>query len=282
MDSIEIIEYERKHRSEVLSLMFYSRLVHTHLDWYQVGHWLDSEPHHVHLMYEDKHLAGVMGVNSSVSGIGWVRLVAIQQRSEATRVMNLLWRSLLPTLIAEGMHTISILVINPWLLNCLGELAFSYLEDVVTLQRGDQPLPEIPVTDVQVRNGYLEDIAEIAAVDHAAFDPAWQLSTRELRQAQRQAASSTIAVYDGQVVGYQLSTKHQNSGHLARLAVHPAIQGKRVGSALLHHLLENMAYRGVRSMTVNTQASNTFSQRLYQRYGFFRNGYDIPIWQAKI
>ncbi|MCA9914940.1 MAG: GNAT family N-acetyltransferase [Anaerolineae bacterium] len=282
MDAVEIIEYERKHRSEVLSLMFYSRLIHTHLDWYQVGHWLDSEEYHVHLMYEDHYLVGVMGANASVSGVGWVRLIAIQQRSEAARILNSLWQSLLPKLKVEGMQTISILVINPWLKEYLGDLGFSFLEDVVTLQRGDQPLPDPPVTDVQIRNGYLEDIAGIAAVDHSAFDPAWQLSLRELRQAQRQTASSTVAVYDGQIVGYQLSTKHQGSGHLARLAVHPAIQGKRVGAALLHHLLENMAYRGVRSMTVNTQASNTFSQRLYQRYGFFRNGYDIPIWQAKI
>lgn len=282
MNAVEIIEYERKHRSEVLSLMYYSRLIHTHLDWYQVGHWLDSEPNQVHLMYENNHLAGVMGANASVSGIGWIRLVAIHQREEAARVMDTLWRSLLPRLKTEGMHTVSVLVINPWLLDHLDGMGFSYLENVVTLQRGQQALPDPPVTDIQIRNGYLENIAGIAAVDHAAFDPAWHLSTRELRQAQRQAASSTIAVYDEQIVGYQLSTRHQGSGHLARLAVHPSIQGKRVGAALLHHLLENMAYRGVRSMTVNTQESNTFSQRLYQRYGFFRNGYDIPIWQAKI
>jgi len=135
---------------------------------------------------------------------------------------------------------------------------------------------------VQVRNAYLEDLANVLAVDHAAFEPAWQLSARELRQAQRQTASSTVAVFNGQIVGYQLSTKHQGSGHLARLAVRPEIQGKRVGAALLYHVLESFSHRGVRTMTVNTQDSNTYSQRLYERYGFFRNGYDIPIWQIQV
>jgi RimJ/RimL family protein N-acetyltransferase len=38
----------------------------------------------------------------------------------------------------------------------------------------------------------------------------------------------------------------------------------------------------VRSLTVNTQASNHRSQRLYLRYGFERNGYDLGVWQAHL
>ncbi len=278
----EIAVYERKHRSEILSLLYYSRLVHTHLDWFQVGHWLDSERHHTYLLYEDHQLQAMLGASASVSGVGWLRLAAVRQRDRTADALRTLWEVLVPQLRSEAIRTLSVLVINPWLKEYLPALGFSYVEDVVTLQRPEQTLPDPPTTDVQIRNGYLEDIAAILAVDHAAFAPAWRFSARELRQAQRQTASSTVAVYNDQIVGYQLSTKHQGSGHLARLAVIPQIQGQRVGAALLHHVLESFAHRGVRTMTVNTQESNTYSQRLYQRYGFFRNGYDIPIWQTTL
>jgi hypothetical protein len=38
----------------------------------------------------------------------------------------------------------------------------------------------------------------------------------------------------------------------------------------------------VLSTTVNTQESNVRSQHLYTRFGFARNGYDLPVWMADI
>jgi ribosomal protein S18 acetylase RimI-like enzyme len=63
------------------------------------------------------------------------------------------------------------------------------------------------------------------------------------------------------------------------LAVLPDMQGKRIGAVLLDNLISKFNRRGVRSLTVNTQQSNIRSQRLYARYGFHRNGFDLPIWQ---
>jgi ribosomal protein S18 acetylase RimI-like enzyme len=92
----------------------------------------------------------------------------------------------------------------------------------------------------------------------------------------------TVAERDSAIIGYQLSTLYFDGGHLARLAVHPSAQGGGVGAALLHDLIQRFMRRGVGSITVNTQASNTRSQRLYQRFGFERNGYDLPVWIAEI
>ena len=51
---------------------------------------------------------------------------------------------------------------------------------------------------------------------------------------------------------------------------------------LLIDLLSRFERRGVLSMTVNTQASNTRSQRLYTGFGFERTGYDLPVWMVEI
>ena len=80
------------------------------------------------------------------------------------------------------------------------------------------------------------------------------------------------------IVGYQMSTLYFDGAHLARLAVTPRVQGQRVGSALVEDMLGHFHQRGVQTMTVNTQQSNAISQQLYERQGFRRNGYDLPVW----
>jgi ribosomal protein S18 acetylase RimI-like enzyme len=62
------------------------------------------------------------------------------------------------------------------------------------------------------------------------------------------------------------------------LAILPAAQGQGVGAQLLSDMVMRFTRRGFRSFTVNTQETNERSQRLYQRFGFVRNGYDLPVW----
>jgi ribosomal-protein-alanine N-acetyltransferase len=118
-------------------------------------------------------------------------------------------------------------------------------------------------------------------VDHAAFSPLWQLSYSDLFHAQRIATRCTLAVKHDRIIGYQLSTMYRQTGHLARLAVLPEHQGTGVGAALLDNLIRYFIGRSVRTLTVNTQGTNTRSQRLYTRSGFRRNGYDLAVWTSE-
>lgn len=275
--------YERQHREHLLNALFYSRRVHSHLDWYRPGQWLELADAQVFSAWAansaQAELCGFIGMSSPLNGAAWLRLGAIQNTADPHTVLDAVWSAAYEQLYAQGARVFAVLVINQWLKAYLSDLGFRYLEDVVTLQRSGQGLPaERKPHRVRIKPGYLEDLPELERIDHAAFDPPWQLSLGELRQSQRQAASCTLAELDGELVGYQLSTRHQSSGHLARLAVVPGYQGQRIGTALLHDLIRNFNRRGVRSMTVNTQISNHHSQRLYQRYGFRRNGFDLPIW----
>ncbi|MDQ7024162.1 MAG: GNAT family N-acetyltransferase [Anaerolineae bacterium] len=275
-----LVDYERKHRHDVLSLLFYSRRTHTHLDWYKTGHWLDLQGNMIQLAYDGKgKLIGVLGLSAVLNEGCWLRLLAIAQGADIRHILTVLWQSLCPRFENAGVRTVAILVINNWLTAYLPLMDFRYIEDVVTMHRTGVDLPTAPTHPLLLRNGYSEDIADMMRVDHAAFPSPWQMTRADFFNSQRQAASCTLAEYKGRVVGYEVSTRHHTSGHLARLAVIPQLQGKRVGSVLLHNLLSKFNRRGVRSMTVNTQQSNIRSQRLYARYGFRRNGFDIPIWQ---
>jgi ribosomal-protein-alanine N-acetyltransferase len=275
-----LVNYKREHRHDVLSLLFYSRRTHNHLDWYKAGQWLDLQGNTIQLAYDNNgKLIGVMGLSTALNHGSWIRLLAIAQGYDVGLVLKILWQALCPQLESKDIQTVAVLIINTWLSNYLPALGFQYIEDVVTLHRTGIPLAAPLQHNLTLRNGYSEDIAEIMQVDHAAFTPPWQMTRTDIYHSQRQAASCTIAEYEGQVIGYELSTRHHTSGHLARLAVLPDMQGKRIGAVLLDNLISKFNRRGVRSLTVNTQQSNIRSQRLYARYGFHRNGFDLPIWQ---
>jgi ribosomal-protein-alanine N-acetyltransferase len=136
--------------------------------------------------------------------------------------------------------------------------------------------------DITVRLVRAEDLPTLAQVDQAAFAPPWQMTFSELRQAERVSAICTVALYQERIVGYQLSTLYFDGAHLARLAVLPEMQGKGIGGLLLSDVLRYFSRRGVFVMTVNTQSSNEVSQRLYMRFGFRHNGYNLPVWMADI
>jgi [ribosomal protein S18]-alanine N-acetyltransferase len=278
-----VVDYERQHRQDVLSLLFYSRRTHTHLDWYKTAQWLELAGNVIKLAYDSNHqLLAVLGISAPLNGGSWIRLLAIAQGVDASLTLHALWSATEQHIPQTTIRTIAILVINTWLSAYLPPLNFKYVEDVITMHRTGVELPASPAQHLLLRNGYSEDLDAILRVDHAAFIPPWQMTRADLYHSQRQAASCTLAEYDGQVIGYELSTRHHTSGHLARLAVLPAMQGKQVGAVLLHNLLSKFNRRGIRSMTVNTQQNNIRSQRLYMRYGFYRNGFDLPIWQYDV
>jgi ribosomal-protein-alanine N-acetyltransferase len=108
------------------------------------------------------------------------------------------------------------------------------------------------------------------------------MTRSELHQAQRVAAFCTLAKHNDSIVGYQISTQYRDGAHLARLGVDPEWQGQGIGTLLLQNLLSRFYQRQITTVTVNTQASNIRSQRLYRDFGFYRNGYDLPVWSVSL
>lgn len=273
-----ITPLERPHRDAALDLLFYSRRHHTQLDWQSAGRWLEQEGIATALAWQGEQLIGMMGMSAPADGTAWVRLLAVHDAHNPKDILPLLWRALCQQTTARVAYW---LVTERWVSGDLPALGFRYQEDVIMMSRVGTTLPPAPTAYVSVHNAYLEHVAELVRVDHAAFPPEWRMTADELRHAQRHATACTLASDDtGAIVGYHLSTRHQNTAHLARLAVLPSQQGKGIGASLLRQMIEGYLRRGVNAISVNTQASNARSQALYARYGFVRNGYDLPIWRC--
>jgi len=149
---------------------------------------------------------------------------------------------------------------------------------VITLKRRRGPMPTVEAPYVVRDVESAEDMARIADLDAAAFDPPWVYGLDTLQVAQRYASTLTVIEQKGEMLGYQLSTQHGLDGHLARLAVLPHMQGHGLGGMLIGEMVRFFAGRGISTVTVNTQEDNLHSQHLYERVGFVRTGHSVPVW----
>ncbi|MCY3575597.1 MAG: GNAT family N-acetyltransferase [Chloroflexi bacterium] len=279
---LQIAPYARQHRRPLLDLMNRSRWTHTHLDWQSIPDWLADESAAVWLAFADNELLGYIGLSQSVAGWRWLRLLGIGELRKPRLILRQLWARAEAACQDAADAGIACLMLANWLPAYFAELSFQYRDDLAMLQHIGSRLPPRRDSLAAVRPLESEDLPQLAGIDKLAFAPPWQIERAELWQAYRACAFSTVATIRGAVVGYQLCARHDAAAHLARLAVHPAHQGRGVASLLLHELLSDLLRRGISAISVNTQASNHRSQRLYQRFGFLHNGKEYPVWQKTL
>lgn len=213
--------------------------------------------------------------------IAWIRLFAVAHGVPPDQVWEAMWSDAVPKL-KEFCGSLRIVAIPlyHWFSKILETSGFNRDHRVVVLswEPGDRPLAPHP-GGLLIKPMTLEDIPEVEKVDVAAFGGVWQNSQSCLEIAYRQAALASVALMNGQLVGYQISTATQMGGHLARLAVLPEYQQLGIGYALVDDLLSQFEKRGARNVTVNTQHDNHISLALYQKAGFRLTGEEFPVYE---
>jgi ribosomal protein S18 acetylase RimI-like enzyme len=279
---ITITVFERQHRRATRELIFRSHLVHAHLDWQETDEWLNNVPPFTWVAWKGTRAVGLASFSEPLGGATWLRVAAADYDEDVAGVMRLLWEHALPDLRAAHATHCAVLLINDWLEPHMRDFGFGFHEKVITLKRSTNAMPDEARNPFMVRAFTPADMSSIITLDQAAFSPPWQMTDGEIRVAERMAVSCTVAVYEECVVGYQLSTIYFDGGHLARLAVAPDMQGRGVGKAILSDLIYRFGRRSIYAVSVNTQETNIQSQRLYERLGFRRNGYDLPVWMTAI
>jgi len=275
---LSVRPYSRRDLTPMRNLTFYNFRVHTHLDWQTIHEYLLSEPPNLWVAHRDGHLVGTLGLSEPINRTCWIRVLAVVDNEDVNTVLRALWEAIMPYLSAMQMQTVAVLLMRDWVRLWANSLGFAYTEDIVTLRYYRRQPPPAPETTVTIHPVEYDQLPQVHAVDDEAFSDPWRMTPQEIRLGVRTSAYSTIARADGDIVGYQIATTHGLNGHLARLGVRPGYQGRGIGGALVHDMIARFHDLGIHSITVNTQDSNVRSQRLYERYGFTRNGYDLPVW----
>ena len=127
-----------------------------------------------------------------------------------------------------------------------------------------------------------KDLPTIAQLDKDSFIPLWHYALPTLQLAFQHAAIATVWEEKKRILGYQICSVADEGGHLSRLAVHPEVQGKHIGTKLVQDLINRFVRRGVFTITVNTQQNNLASLAIYHRLGFEYMQENYPVYAYKL
>jgi ribosomal protein S18 acetylase RimI-like enzyme len=265
-------------RQRLANLIHFEPYIHRHLDWRAPLDWIGRQPF---LTAEiGGRLVGAVACPPDPPGVAWIRLFAIAAGNEASFIWHKLWSVVLESIDNQGVDFIGAIPLQNWFKNLLMSSGFEQINEVILMTWTPEHRPIThPDSNSYLRPMNIDDLSEIEDLDRRSFGPIWHNSKETLELAYRQAAVATVAEFEDQIYGYQISTALQKGGHLARLAVEPGFQRKGIGGALLADLLTQFRRRGATNVTVNTQSDNQASIALYERFGFKKTGEAYPVFQ---
>ncbi len=265
---------------QLSNLIFFETRLHRHLDWRTPLEWLGAPFYWA--LEEGRQITAALACPTEVAGIAWVRLFVYAGRWSAENAWNILWDTAQREITRAGGATVAAIATQPWFQNVLMASGFGNRQNIVMLEWQYQPWASHEAEGVHIRKMEESDLPEVDRVDAAAFPPLWQNPLETLRRGLAQSLSATVAENEHGIVGYQISTGGRMRAHLARLAVHPSLQGRGVARALLSDLFTRLYQFGILKLSVNTQSDNETSLSLYKKMGFFRTGEQYPVYTFDI
>ena len=258
-----------------------NNLSFSNLDWFAPSDRFD-EPG-CFAVIEDQQIKALLAATPERPAAAWLRFFHAERDGQHEQYFKTLLSQAKVVLKAMGAQSLFSLAPYEWLERLLSAEGFKPADNIVTLQRNFSEVNH-GSTNRQpiIREMTYRDMATVEAIDVAAFDPAWQLNHASLKKTYHLSAWHSVALLEGKIVGYQMSTSAFDSAHLARLAVDPCWQRRGVGRLLIEDMLETFSAIGINSFSVNTQASNFQSLSLYQSLGFVREDRDILVMASTL
>ncbi len=265
-------------RSRLANLIHFGSHIHQHLDWKPALDWIGSAPYLV--AEKAGELYATLACPPDLPDITWIRLFAVSPLINVSMAWELLWKAAEEEIERIGKIHVAVISLQGWFNGLLEASQFLHTDNVIVLM-WDQTtvIPQPGVTSITIRPMLPEDMEVILSIDHEAFGPVWKNSMESLELAFQQSSLATVAEEGDEIVGYQYSTASTMGGHLARLAVKSAMQGKGIGYSLVHQVLSQFKRQGFRHVTVNTQQNNAASLALYAKAGFSMTGESYRVYQ---
>jgi ribosomal protein S18 acetylase RimI-like enzyme len=261
----------------ISNLIYFEPFVHRHLDWRAPLDWLGAPEYWV--TEQNGRITSVLACPPDPEKVAWIRLFARTSSSTIDDTWNVLWETASREMTQSPGMIVAAIAMHDWFRAILRRSNFEQSQNIVLLDhRSPPPAPRPLSAGVEILPITEQHLPQIAALDAQAFAPLWRNSLQSLRFAYAQAGFATMAVENGQIIGYQLTTRNAYGAHLARLAVHPNAQGRGIGFALLQRLLQETHRQNIFRLTVNTQSNNQASLNLYQKTGFVLNGEQYPVF----
>jgi len=125
--------------------------------------------------------------------------------------------------------------------------------------------------NVTLRQYDVHDFAAMHKLDQSCFPPGIAYSKMMLRYYLAQpGAECLVAADEKKIVGFLISEENPPLGHIVTLDVAASHRRHGVGTLLLKENEEHMAYRGVRTVLLETATTNEAGIAFWERHGYRR------------
>ena len=104
-------------------------------------------------------------------------------------------------------------------------------------------------------------------IDRAIMDDPWT-AYNFLTDLEGKWEFSLVALENNIIIGFLICSVRGNNIHIHRIAVSPEHQRRKVGSALMEHLITDCYKSGINSITLKVRDFNINAQKFYEKLGF--------------
>ncbi len=275
---------------EVARLLRNSRYLHAHPDWYEPTDWIgeqgfvllpeSSMKRRGGLLFDTSPpLQACLVVTADPLPAAWVRVMAMRGKGDMGEIGERLWKAVrCHTAVSE----IGWLLSDEWPLPFLPQWGFSPAYTIETYRKENMKMPALrPTPSIRILPAKRGDLAALAEIDTAVFDPLWRNSTRAMEVALSHTLSFDVAWAGERPIGYQMSNRSGMGAHIARIAIADDWHERGIGSTLMAHAIRHFQRIGLYWVTLNTQLDNLASLGLYAKFGFKKTAVSYPIWRME-
>jgi len=263
---------------QLSNLIFQESNTHRHLDWRTALEWIGAQNFWV--LEDSGTIVAALACPEDPPDVAWIRLFSYSSHLSGPEAWSDLWSFAQADIYSSNPRAqIASIVMKQWFQTLLLGSGFEPRWNIVLLELKSEDYVPVHIDDhIHIRQMQETDLSIVEQVDREAFGAFWHNTFDSLQRARGQSFHSSVAEDETGIIGYQISTGNPFGAHLARLGVRPEAQGRGVGSALVHDLIQRAG--GLRSgrLSVNTQDDNVASLRLYKKLGFVRTGEFYPVF----
>ncbi|BCX03269.1 MAG: hypothetical protein KatS3mg053_1207 [Candidatus Roseilinea sp.] len=272
-------------RSGWLSRLQHARRILDRLDWWRLSEWADSnmwsfDDGDAALLLTPLDLAETDALDVTRAATAWLRWCAVADGASPAARLAAVFHAAEARLASHGVREVWCIVhSSDWIKPYLRDLGYRVAERLLTFEIEPQRAQDASLflAGLQVRPARVADLDALCALDARAFDEPWRYPPALMRRAVERAFAATAVWHAGELVGYACAILHEDSGHVVRLAVHPALRRRGIGAGLLLDIVARLAQAGAQVVSLNTQASNRTAQQLYRRLGFAPVSEKLPV-----
>ena len=137
-----------------------------------------------------------------------------------------------------------------------------------------------------IRNMREDDIPAVLEIEEISFATPWS-EVDFLDELYKKDVLSSIAAFDGNIIGYVCVSYHLHESHILNLAVHPDYRRRGVATILMDGAIRELKKRGCAFVYLKVRASSSSAQRFYELSGFKVEGirkkyYGDPVEDALV